>query len=206
VNLNFVQTPEGKLGDLLRAGGCIVQDPTYVYYMPDLDGRMQDEFFRVQVSVDCKAQDHPYFTKNGLIEFDLRNGASEWRPLSFFATRLSKYAPDEWFSKDEPAEAAVFSLVREAVWPAAVKGSNVDDIVKAIELRNKGDLSGPEIDKARIKDNAQLFSRIFMGSEGRIPPSEMVEFLRHAGPMAITLSDDGVVSSAAFLSVQARKM
>ena len=62
-NLNFVQTPQGKLGDLLKRGRCKLGDPVGVDYVPKVQGIEQGDFFRLQLSVDCNIPGPTYFSR-----------------------------------------------------------------------------------------------------------------------------------------------
>jgi hypothetical protein len=100
-NINFVQTPQGKLGDLLRQGRCTLLDPVRVDYMLKVNDEPNDSW-NVQLSVNCKIQGPEYFTREGAIVFRKYVGTDEWLPFSLFAHRVAKYRPSNWFTHSEP--------------------------------------------------------------------------------------------------------
>ena len=112
-NVNFVETPQGKLGDLLKRGRCKLGDPVGVDYVrklrPDKDG----DFFRLQLSVDCNIAGPRYFTHDGLILFQKR-GSGPWQPFSFFAHRIARYTPGFWFDRPDPGEQEAFEAAKQA--------------------------------------------------------------------------------------------
>jgi len=97
-NLNFVTTTQGKLGDLLKRGRCAIGDPVGVDYLPKADEKQaaKGDLWRVQISVDCAISGPRYFTHDGLIIFEKREGKA-WEPQSFFAKRIATRAPGSWF-------------------------------------------------------------------------------------------------------------
>ena len=66
-NLNFVATPQGMLGNLLAKGKCSLGDPVSVAYVvpPRNKTTSEENFWRVQLSVDCKIRGPRYFVKDG---------------------------------------------------------------------------------------------------------------------------------------------
>jgi hypothetical protein len=100
---------------LLAAGKCSVRNPSHVFYLPDTDGREQDEAFYLKISVDCEGTGNIYFTHEGLVILQMKNGSTEWRPLSFFATRIWDHAPPDWFLGEEPVEQKVFGCRAPAI-------------------------------------------------------------------------------------------
>ena len=94
-NLSFVQTSQGKLGDLLKRGRCTLGDPVGVDYV---DSNQQGDFFRLQLSVDCDIPGPKYFTHDGVIIF-VKNGAEPWHPQSSFAHRIATNPPGSWFDR-----------------------------------------------------------------------------------------------------------
>ncbi|WP_316204205.1 nodulate formation efficiency C protein [Bradyrhizobium sp. SZCCHNS3051] len=115
-NFNFVTTPQGKLGDLLRIGRCAIGDPVGVDYLPKLDEKQTEKgnLWRVQISVDCNIPGPRYFTHDGIIIFEMREG-QEWEPQSFFAKRIASYSPGSWFDRAEPKEQEALDVARK-VW------------------------------------------------------------------------------------------
>jgi hypothetical protein len=115
-NLNFVNTAQGKLGDLLKIGRCSLGDPVGVDYL-DSWGRANStkgDFWRLQISVDCELSGPRYFTRDGLILF-LKQGADLWRPYSFFAHRLVTYPVGSWFKVPDAVEQQVFARTAAVV-------------------------------------------------------------------------------------------
>ena len=193
-NYSFVATPKGNLGDLLAAGKCSVRNPTHVFYLSDTDAREQDEAFYLKISVDCEGTGNIYFTHNGLVILQMKKGSTEWHPLSFFATRIWDHAPRDWFSGEEPVEHKVFGLVHKYLQGTSYSRVDADNICKFIEMRNTGDYSGPGFDEEWIAANVDLLMRIH--KTYRVSSLSMMEFIRHSGPMALTMSDDGILHMA----------
>ncbi|MDE5444851.1 nodulate formation efficiency C protein [Bradyrhizobium sp. CSA207] len=120
-NFNFVTTAQGKLGDLLRRGRCTIGDPVGVDYLPKIDEKQtaKGDLWRVQLSVDCKIPGPTYFTRDGIIIFEKREG-QDWEPQSFFAKRIATYAPGSWFDRADPKEQEVFEAGRKAYERAGI--------------------------------------------------------------------------------------
>lgn len=119
-NLNFVQTAQGRLGDLLLKGRCKLGDPVGVDYLDSWGGPehpTKGDFWRLQLSVDCNIPGPSYFTRDGLILF-LKRGNEPWEPLSFFAHRIARSPPGSWFDRADPREDAVFEAAKRA-WERA---------------------------------------------------------------------------------------
>ena len=45
---------------------------------------------------------------------DRQTDGAAWQPESFFAVRINKYAPEEWFGFDEPDEDRAAQMVNDA--------------------------------------------------------------------------------------------
>lgn len=112
-NLNFVQTPQGKLGDLLKRGRCKLGDPVGVDYVPKVQGIEQGDFLRLQLSVDCDIPGPSYFTRDGVVIFAKR-GMGPWQPQSFFAHRIATNPPGSWFDRVDAKEQQIFEAARKA--------------------------------------------------------------------------------------------
>ncbi|MCP3475474.1 nodulate formation efficiency C protein [Bradyrhizobium sp. CCGUVB1N3] len=114
-NFNFVTTAQGKLGDLLRRGRCIIGDGVKMHYLPTLDEQqtVKDGLWRVQLSVDCDVQGAGYSTRDVII-FEKREG-QDWEPQSFLAKRLATYAPESLFDFAEPKDQEPFDAARKAL-------------------------------------------------------------------------------------------
>ncbi|WP_377830869.1 nodulate formation efficiency C protein (plasmid) [Bradyrhizobium lupini] len=113
-NYNFVTTAQGKLGDVLRRGRCTIGDPVAVDYLPKVDEKQtKGDLWRVQLSVNCNVPGPRYFTRDGIIIFEKREG-QDWEPQSFFAKRIAAYAPGSWFDRDDPKEQEIFDATRKA--------------------------------------------------------------------------------------------
>jgi hypothetical protein len=114
-NFNFVETAQGKLGDLLRRGKCGVGDPVGLDYLDKWgsDHPEQGDFWRLQLSVNCDVAGPQYFTRDGVILF-LKRGKEAWQPQSFFAHRIATYAPGSWFERADPKEQEMFEAARKA--------------------------------------------------------------------------------------------
>ncbi|MCK1541844.1 nodulate formation efficiency C protein [Bradyrhizobium sp. 179] len=114
-NFNFVTTGRGKLGDLLKRGRCTIGDPIGVDYLPRVDEKQtaKGDLWRVQLSVNCDIAGPRYFTRDGAIVFEKREG-HDWEPQSFFAKRIATYAPGSWFDLADPKEQETFDAVRKA--------------------------------------------------------------------------------------------
>lgn len=120
-NFNFVSTAQGKLGDLLHRGRCTIGDPVGVEYLPKLDEKqtVKGDLWRVQLSVNCDIPGPRYFTRDGIIIFEKREGQN-WEPQSFFAKRIATYAPGTWFDRADPKEQEVFEAGRKALERAGI--------------------------------------------------------------------------------------
>lgn len=119
-NLNFVETAQGKLGDLLRRGKCSLGDPVYVDYVPKVGSDKDGDFFRLQLSVNCNIPGPQYFTHDGVIVFQKRD-TGVWQPQSFFARRIASYPPGTWFDLPDPKEQESFEAVRKAFERAGLR-------------------------------------------------------------------------------------
>lgn len=112
-NLNFVQTAQGKLGDLLKRGRCSLGDPVGVDYVQKLSPDKDGDFFRLQLSVNCNISGPQYFTHDGVVIF-VKRGTEAWQPQSFFAHRIANYPPGSWFDHVDPKEQEAFEAARKA--------------------------------------------------------------------------------------------
>ncbi|MCP3471375.1 nodulate formation efficiency C protein [Bradyrhizobium sp. CCGUVB1N3] len=114
-NFNFVTTAQGKLGDLLRRGRCIIGDGVKMDYLPMLDEQqtVKDGLWRVQLSVDCDVQGAGHSTRD-VIAFEKREG-QDWEPQSFLAKRIATYAPESLFDFAEPKDQEAFEAARKAL-------------------------------------------------------------------------------------------
>jgi hypothetical protein len=111
-NLNFVQTDQGKLGDLLKRGRCTLGDPVGVDYVQKLSPDKDGDFFRLQLSVNCDIPGPRYFTRDGVILFAKRD-AEAWKPQSFFAHRIASYPPGSWFDRPDTKEQEFWETARK---------------------------------------------------------------------------------------------
>ncbi|WP_271526428.1 MULTISPECIES: nodulate formation efficiency C protein [unclassified Bradyrhizobium] len=104
-NFNFVSTPQGQLGDLLRHGRCTIIDPVGVDYLPKRNDKPTEkgDMWRILLVVNCSIQGPRYFTHNGVISFEKSEGP-DWEPQSSFAKRIAKFPPGSWFQPTEPKE------------------------------------------------------------------------------------------------------
>jgi hypothetical protein len=95
-NFNFVTTPQGKLGDLLRLGGCaITKDPVHVDYMPpNLETPAKGDFWAIQFQVDCDVPGRS-FIEGGIVMFD-KHAKEDWRPFSSFSRMITRQTPSNW--------------------------------------------------------------------------------------------------------------
>jgi hypothetical protein len=120
-NFNFVTTAQGKLGDLLRRGRCAIGDPVGVDYLPKVDEKQTEkgDLWRVQISVNCNISGPRYFTRDGAIIFEKREG-QDWEPQSFFAKRIATHAPGSWFDIADPKEQEIFDAARKAYEGAGI--------------------------------------------------------------------------------------
>jgi len=119
-NLNFVQTPQGKLGDLLKQGRCALRDPVGVDYVAKLNKEPND-FWSLQLSVDCDIPGPGYFTRDGVILFRKYVGTEAWKPFSFFARRIVNNPPGSWFNRADPQEQQTYEVEKKVLerngWP-----------------------------------------------------------------------------------------
>jgi hypothetical protein len=119
-NFNFISTPQGKLGDLLKQGRCKIGNPVGVdYLIKPNDGNTEKDVWRVQLSVDCKVIGPSYFTHDGIILFE-KHGRQDWQPESFFARRIAAYPPGSWFDHADPKEKEIFDAARKAYEDAGI--------------------------------------------------------------------------------------
>ncbi|MGY3443271.1 nodulate formation efficiency C protein [Bradyrhizobium sp. USDA 4473] len=104
-NFNFVTTPQGKLGDLLRHGRCNIVEPVAVDYLPKVDEAQltKGDLWRVLLLVNCNIPGPDYLTRKGVIIFEKREG-QDWEPQSFFAQRIATFPPGSWFDHMERNE------------------------------------------------------------------------------------------------------
>ncbi|WP_035688013.1 hypothetical protein [Bradyrhizobium sp. Cp5.3] len=113
-NFNFVTTAQGKLGDLLRRGRCTIGEPVGVHYSPKVDEQQTSEgdLWRVQLSVDCNVPGPSYFTRDGVVIFEKREG-QDWEPQSFFAKVIATYVPGSWLELAGPKDQEAFEAGRK---------------------------------------------------------------------------------------------
>ncbi|WP_456779955.1 nodulate formation efficiency C protein [Bradyrhizobium sp. USDA 3315] len=78
-NFNFVTTPQGKLGDLLKHGRCTIVEPVGVDYLPKVDETQiaKGDLWRVLLLVNCDIPGPDYLTRKGVITFEKREG-QDW--------------------------------------------------------------------------------------------------------------------------------
>jgi hypothetical protein len=142
-NLNFVDTRQGRLGDLLAKGGCSLRDPVFVQYTGTLgrDTPKKGDFWHIQLSVDCKTVGPRYFTHDGVILF-MKPGPGAWRPFSFFSHRIATYPPGSWFIVSDPVEQQAFALVAGASkkWGMTWGADDIERMTKVMELLNDGSM------------------------------------------------------------------
>ncbi|MGY4310456.1 hypothetical protein ACVIJ6_007761 [Bradyrhizobium sp. USDA 4369] len=121
LNYNFVTTAQGMLGDLLRRGRCAIGDPVAVDYLPKVSEKQieKGDLWRVQLSVNCNIPGPRYFTRDGIVIFEKREG-QDWEPQSFFAKRIATYAPGSWFDRPDSKEQETFDAARKAFEGAGV--------------------------------------------------------------------------------------
>jgi hypothetical protein len=102
-NFNFVTTPQGKLGDLLKLGGCVItNDPVHVEYAPpNGDDPKKADFWAIQLEVDCDVPGPRYFIKGGIVMFD-KHPKEDWRPFSSFSHVIASQPPGFWFKGSKP--------------------------------------------------------------------------------------------------------
>jgi hypothetical protein len=74
----------------------------------------------------------------------------------------------------------------------------------AFQLMSIVKLRGQASDESRALQTLEISWKIFSGTDGRVPPSELVAFLANAKGLARTLTDDGLIDMAAVISVQNR--
>ena len=135
-------------------------------------------------------------------------------------TTLTSFEPEEleklrvnWLSWDD--EAAVCKTMRSSMgrFPTvrlaramckAIAGMQLNgnkdkpkDI--AYQMMNIIEARGQEKNGKAIYSTFETVMKIFIGSEGHVTPKDLNIFLRSAGPMAKTLSDDGLMSMAALI-------
>ncbi|MCC8941012.1 nodulate formation efficiency C protein [Bradyrhizobium sp. Arg62] len=114
-NFNFVTTPRGKLGNLLRRGRCTIVEPVGVDYLPKPKDKPTEkgDLWRVLLLVNCNIPGPRYFTHNGVITFEKSEGQN-WEPQSFFAKRIAAFPPGSWFDRIEPKEREELEGARKA--------------------------------------------------------------------------------------------
>ncbi|MCP3460348.1 nodulate formation efficiency C protein [Bradyrhizobium sp. CCGUVB23] len=101
---DFVTTAQGKLGDLLRRGRCIIGEPVGVHYSPKVEEQQaaKGDLWRVELSVGCNLPGLGDFARDGVVIFEKHEG-QDWEPQSFFGKLLATYAPELADPKDQEA-------------------------------------------------------------------------------------------------------
>ncbi|MGY3346906.1 MULTISPECIES: nodulate formation efficiency C protein [unclassified Bradyrhizobium] len=103
-NFNFVTTPQGRLGDVLRKGRCTIVEAVVDYLpKPNHKPTQKGDLWRVLLLVNCNIQGPRYFTHNGVITFE-KSEVKDWEPQSSFAKHIAKFPPGSWFQRTEPEE------------------------------------------------------------------------------------------------------
>jgi len=196
-NLNFVQTPNGRLGDLLATAGCHIGEPLYVW--PVAAGFIDkgNGFVRFQATVDCplSAVSNVYSQQGALIAMKLVDGAKDWLPTSFLAERLWRGKPGHWSDVDLPIEDQVIEVAMNAANMPRRYGFEWVDVVRVIELRNSGKSLPDAAGDMHAFETDGLLLKIQTNTNGLVRPAAIETFLRHAGILATTMSDDGIVRS-----------
>ena len=205
LNYNFINTPNGKLGDLLSSGGCKIQDPSYIFYEPDINEQKQDKAFFLKLIVNCNGNGPSYFMNDGYIAVKLNEGSAEWQPLSFFAQRIWDRPPPDWFKDQRTVERDVRSTVTKTLEPFTSLNLDEDDVLKFIETRNSGSMSGPLFNKERVAKNVLLLTSFYIGTDPQVSPHSMLMFNILFGAIPLNMSDYDILSSAAYLSALAVK-
>ncbi|MBP2435042.1 hypothetical protein ACVIW2_000125 [Bradyrhizobium huanghuaihaiense] len=77
------------------------------------DGSMGG-LWRVELSVDCNVPAPSYFTRDGIIILEKREG-QDWEPQSFFAKLIATYAPGSWFKLADPKDQEAFEADRKVL-------------------------------------------------------------------------------------------
>lgn len=201
-NLDFIDTPNGKLGDLLVAARCRLMNPTYL--LPVTAGWVDGEqgLIRLQVSVNCpsrtdvlKNPDDTYHYIGALIALKLPDGAKDWTPTSFLATRIWKGAPGHWADVKLPIEGQVFAAAKAAAALADRRGFGWLNVARVIELRNSGRPLAGTVGETHAFETAALLLKIQTATDDKVTPTAIEGFLRHAGFLATTISDKGIVDA-----------
>ncbi|WP_247365871.1 nodulate formation efficiency C protein [Bradyrhizobium sp. 156] len=104
-SFNFVTTPQGKLGDLLRRGRCYIGEPVGMRYLSKVDEQQTGKgvLWRVELPVDCNTPGPSHVARDGVIIFEKRE-EQDWEPQSFFATLIAAYPPDSWSELSDPKD------------------------------------------------------------------------------------------------------
>lgn len=112
-SFNFVTTPQGKLGDLLRRGRCYIGEPVGMRYLPKVDEQQtaKGALWRVELPVDCNTPG-PSVTRGGVIIYEKRE-EQDWEPQSSFATLIAAYPPESWSELADPKDNEAFEAARK---------------------------------------------------------------------------------------------
>jgi hypothetical protein len=113
----------------------------------------------------------------------------------------SKICESATKSLGRPLPIGVFRMVLNAAGLLKVKGAGEPDqiayqIVEIIDARGLADAQ-------RMKDTIDIVFKAYTGSNGRVTPKYLNVAVRQSG-MGLTLSDEGLYSVAALISVQKR--
>ncbi|MGI4831600.1 MAG: hypothetical protein ACRYFU_25970 [Janthinobacterium lividum] len=68
-------------------------------------------------------------------------------------------------------------------------------------IRLRGQTHSP----STTTDNLILLHKVYEGTQHRISPEGIAEMLQSAGKMALTMSDQGIIDMAAYMSVKAKQ-
>lgn len=199
-NLNFVVTPQGKLGDLLAAAKCRLANPTYVSGVIASFSASGKAYVQLQATVNCRYDmfkfkdivEGTYNFTNALVAFVLADGETEWVPASFLAARIWNGRSGHWAEVNLPVEQAVFGAAKAAAAGAA-PGFAWPDAARVVEIRNSAHPLADNMDAMRAVETVGMLVRIQRVTGGKVTPRVVEGFLRHAGIMATTMSDEGII-------------
>jgi len=98
-----------------------------------------------------------------------------------------------------PPSVALVRKLSKAISVMQAAGSKDTTKDTAYQMMNIVEARGKEKDNKAIDSTFETVTKIFNGTQGHVTPRDINIFLRSSGPMAKTISDDGIISMAAII-------
>ena len=98
-----------------------------------------------------------------------------------------------------PPSVALVRKLSKAISVMQTTGSKDTTKDTAYQMMNIVEARGKENNDKAIDSTFETITKIFSGTQGHVTLKDINIFLRSAGPMAKTLSDDGLISMAAVI-------